>query len=252
MYVVPRATWGAKPWATTVHTVPMSTRTAVLVHYHGNPPAHSTGAAVPRDVDAIHHGNGWAGIGYNFVVDQDGVIYEGRGWDLVGAHCPGHNRDGIGVYVAVGGAQKPTPAALNAVRDVYDEACRRAGKTLRQSWHGYDYATACPGLPLIGWVRAGMPRPATPDAPSAAPVVAKPKPGPTIARLLAYRTPMLHGEDVRAVQRIVGAAADGWYGANTRQDVIRWQRAHRLAADGTVGPATARAMGLRWVGPVNA
>jgi len=249
VYVVPRATWGAKPWATAVHSVPMSDRRAVLVHYHGNPPRSSTGAAVPRDVDAIHRSNGWAGIGYNFVIDLDGVVYEGRGWDLVGAHCPGHNRDGIGVYVAVGGAQKPTEAALNAARDVYDEACRRAGRTLRQSWHGYDYATACPGLPLIGWVKSGMPRTAGGAAPApAVPAVAKPGP-PVIARTLRLRFIRTRGEDVRAVQRVLGFTGrdlDGIYGPATQTVVARWQAAHNLDPDGVVGPITARAMGLRW------
>jgi peptidoglycan hydrolase-like protein with peptidoglycan-binding domain len=59
---------------------------------------------------------------------------------------------------------------------------------------------------------------------------------------------MLHGEDVKTVQRIVKAPVDGWYGPDTAADVKRWQRAHGLTADGEVGPKTAGKMGLRWTG----
>ena len=161
---VSRAEWGAKPWrpARAMHRVPMSARTETLIHYHGGPPKHSRGVAVPREVEAIHLANGWAGTGYNWIIDQEGVIYEGRGWHLVGAHCPGHNRTGIGIYLAVGGDQQATPAALAAARTVYDLACRRAGRSLRMSWHGQDYPTACPGPRLTTWVRAGMPKPTSP------------------------------------------------------------------------------------------
>jgi hypothetical protein len=40
--------------------------------------------------------NGWADIGYSFGVGEDGRIYEGRGWDRVGAHTSGYNSNGIG------------------------------------------------------------------------------------------------------------------------------------------------------------
>lgn len=159
MDMVSRLGWGATAWVAPVYPIPMSYRTEYLVHYHGGIPHASTGVAVPREVEAIHLANGWAGIGYNWLVDQDGVAYEGRGWDLVGAHCPGHNQTGIGVYVAIGGDQTPSDAALTSVRQLYEMACALSQKTLRQTWHGANYPTDCPGAHLIDWVKAGMPYP---------------------------------------------------------------------------------------------
>lgn len=252
MKYVSRSEWGARPWASTPHTARWSQRTEVLVHYHGNPPRSGRGPQVARDVDAIHHDNGWSGVGYNWIVDLDGTIYEGRGWGLVGAHCPGHNTSGIGIYVAIGGAQKPTDAALRSVRDLYDQACRLAGRPLRKSWHGENYATACPGLPLIGWVRGGMVRPAALPAPTtpAAPVTAT-KPV-VLRRVLRHVSPMMTGPDVAAVQRVTGTAADATYGRLTASAVTRYQQRHHLDPDGIVGPATARAMGFTWAGTLPA
>lgn len=46
------------------------------------------------------------------------------------------------------------------------------------------------------------------------------------------------GDDVRAVQRVLGEVQDGIYGEVTRAAVRTWQQARGLAPDGVVGPAT--------------
>jgi N-acetylmuramoyl-L-alanine amidase len=43
--------------------------------------------------------NGWIDIGYNFLVGEDGNIYEGRGWNNVGAHATNWNSKSIGICV---------------------------------------------------------------------------------------------------------------------------------------------------------
>ena len=41
----------------------------------------------------------WAGIGYNYFIEKNGDIFQGRGM-YVGAHAKNHNRDSIGVALA--------------------------------------------------------------------------------------------------------------------------------------------------------
>ncbi|MFH8483068.1 peptidoglycan-binding protein [Streptomyces sp. NPDC018055] len=176
--IVSRADWGAKPWKGTPDYVSRSLRREFFVHYDGASHINYTGTRVPQAIERTHLNQGWSGVGYNFVIDQDGVIYEGRGWDLQGAHCPNHNVSGLGVQFAIGGNQEPSPKALASCRALYEEACHRFGRTLAKKGHKDGFATLCPGTRLYAWVRAGMPagdyKPApTPDSPPPAPSVAR-------------------------------------------------------------------------------
>ncbi|MER5482622.1 peptidoglycan-binding protein [Streptomyces sp. NPDC002812] len=157
MQIISRAQWGAKAWNGTPNAVPLAKRTEFFVHHDGDAPIVRTGYAIMRAIEATHLNQGWAGVGYNFVVDQSGAVYEGRGWGLQGAHCPDHNISGIGVQIAIGGGQTPSAAALAACRALYEEACKRTGRTLAKRGHRDGFATECPGTKLYAWVKAGMP-----------------------------------------------------------------------------------------------
>lgn len=50
-----------------------------------------------------------------------------------------------------------SPEALAAARALYDETCRKTGRTLAKRGHKDGIATACPGTHLYVWVKAGMP-----------------------------------------------------------------------------------------------
>jgi hypothetical protein len=156
--IVTRAEWGAHPWATPVYHIDIEARDYFFNHYHGGIPRNDHGVAMAKEVEAIHLRQGWAGTGYGFMVGQDGVPYEGRGWELVGAHCPGFNTRALSVYYAVGLDEVVSAAAKATGRWIRDEqARRRAGKILHSTWHGKHYPTACCGKPTIAWVAAGMP-----------------------------------------------------------------------------------------------
>ena len=231
--IVSRSSWGAKAWRGGVYSATMSERRYFLVHYHGGPPPQSTGKWVPKNVEAIHLGNGWSGVGYNFLVGQDGTIYEGRGWDKVGAHCPGRNRDGIGVYVAIGGNQSPTGAAMRSVVALYREANRRAGRTLTKGVHGDYYATACAGPKLTAWVHAGM------KADGKIPTVTGGgSSGGGGGGSTKYYQPTGTKLSVKQIQRIVGVTADGYYGNDTKAAVKKYQKRLGVTADGLWGKDT--------------
>jgi len=41
----------------------------------------------------------WSDIGYNFLVGEDGNVYEGRGWGKKGAHSIPFNNKSIGICI---------------------------------------------------------------------------------------------------------------------------------------------------------
>jgi len=53
------------------------------------------------------------------------------------------------------------------------------------------------------------------------------------------------GETVKAVQKALGAKADGVFGPGTEAAVIQWQKSRGLVPDGIVGKATLAAMGIK-------
>lgn len=131
--IISSATWGAKPWNGTPATVSLKTRAEFFVHYDGGSPITRTGYAIMRVIEAEHISSGWSGVGYNFVVDQAGNLYEGRGWTLQGAHCPGHNISGLAVQFAIGGDQEPSVKVLASARVLYEDACKKTGRPLAKN-----------------------------------------------------------------------------------------------------------------------
>lgn len=81
---------------------PTSARKAtdfIAVHCSATPEGKSFDAT---DIDGWHRAQGWAGIGYHYVVHLDGTLEEGRPEDAVGAHVEGYNSRAIGI-VYIGG-----------------------------------------------------------------------------------------------------------------------------------------------------
>ena len=59
---------------------------------------HAAATCTAEDTHVYHRDSkGWIGIGYNFFVDKQGRIYEGRPIDKVGAHCVSYNNQSVGV-----------------------------------------------------------------------------------------------------------------------------------------------------------
>ena len=115
--VLPRASWGADE---RIRRGPPSyaddVRFAIVHHTAGrNGYSRAEAAAIVKGIQLFHvQGNGWNDIGYNFLVDRFGTIYEGRfgGIDrnVVGAHAQGFNTGSVGIAL-LGTYGDPTPSA---------------------------------------------------------------------------------------------------------------------------------------------
>lgn len=104
--MVRRAGWGANE-AIVRGTPAYADRVLFSVVHHTagtNSYSASQARAIVRGIQRYHVlGNGWNDIGYNFLVDKYGKIYEGRvggiGRNVIGAHAQGFNTGSTGVAV---------------------------------------------------------------------------------------------------------------------------------------------------------
>ena len=149
-------------------------RGAVLHHTAtSNDYGRSQGPAVVRSIQRYHQQyQGWKDIGYNFLVDRFGRIYQGRAGGVtqpvVGAHAAGHNVGTIGVafigqhHAGSAGDTALRHAAANAATDLLawlfqvhginprTEATLPSGYTYQRFvrrivGHGHLGDTSCPG-----------------------------------------------------------------------------------------------------------
>ncbi|KAK2140077.1 hypothetical protein LSH36_1491g00069 [Paralvinella palmiformis] len=76
-------------------------------------------------------------IRYNFLIDQNGVIYEGRGWSVVGQHTTGRNDKTIGIgMLGDFSSSEPSLASQTALKNLI--SCGEAAGVLSR---GSDFTT---------------------------------------------------------------------------------------------------------------
>ena len=67
---------------------------AIVVHHAGSSRNEDMSL---KDIHKLHLNNGWAGVGYHFVVHKNGVIEHARPLEKIGAHAYKHNRYTVGI-----------------------------------------------------------------------------------------------------------------------------------------------------------
>ena len=95
--VISRSQWGAQPPR---NGIPSSNVTHLIVHHEAGSNSSNDWAARVRAIQNFHRNTrGWSDIGYNFLIDPNGIIYEGRagGDNAIGAHFCSRNRNTMGV-----------------------------------------------------------------------------------------------------------------------------------------------------------
>ncbi len=94
--------------------------THLIVHHSAGSNTSNDWAARVRAIWNYHvNSNGWDDIGYNWLIDPNGVLYEGRGDNLQGAHFCGYNSGTMGVCVMGTYTDVlPTEAAINTLKEL--------------------------------------------------------------------------------------------------------------------------------------
>lgn len=148
-----RKLWDARP-ARAITRDDWSRGVTLVVHHTAGtrPRTENAERAELRAIQAAHQAQGWSDIGYNYVIMPSGRVYEGRGYNVVGAHTANHNTGTIGVCFA-GNYEvvKPSRAQLVAYRRLVRLLKKHGAQIRRVRGHKQmpNQATACPGRYLM-------------------------------------------------------------------------------------------------------
>ena len=88
---------GSNPYGWYVYADPLRESYQTLVIHH-SAFYKADGLATLSEIQRLHREDrGWADVGYHFLVDKDGTIYEGRALTVRGAHTAGFNTGSAGI-----------------------------------------------------------------------------------------------------------------------------------------------------------
>jgi putative cell wall-binding protein len=187
--IVTREEWGAAPQCANPGSGPTwfgapEGLKGAIVHHTVNPNDYSTPAQAMQAIrnDQAYHqeSRGWCDIGYNFLVDKWGNIYEGADRSIeqpiIGAHAAGFNTSTVGVAMIGTFTSVTPPAAMRGgvakiagfrlaqygmdpeATATFTNASTGARKTLPRVFGHRDVGvTECPGnlgYPQLGTIRA--------------------------------------------------------------------------------------------------
>ncbi|XP_075835216.1 peptidoglycan recognition protein 4 isoform X3 [Microtus pennsylvanicus] len=124
--MVSRKEWGAR--ATGCSSKLSRPADVLVVHHVPGLECHNQTICTRKlqELQAYHIHNSRCDVAYNFLVGDDGRVYEGVGWNIQGSHDQGYNNISLGI--AFFGAQEghsPSPVALSALKGLISHAVKK-------------------------------------------------------------------------------------------------------------------------------
>ena len=163
--MVARATWGARTPVLARLDKAEGPYRRITVHHSAEPNPVELDGSLRTSCEAVRqiqnaHMNGartqYGDIGYHYVIDPYGRVFEARKLEWQGAHASGdHNQQNIGICM-IGNfeKEKPSAAALEALEKTIEHlrAQHKIGRT-ELYLHSEFRDTECPGEHMASWVR---------------------------------------------------------------------------------------------------
>lgn len=116
-----------------------------------------------EDIDRWHRKQGWACIGYHYVIRRNGTLEVGREEKKIGSHVQGFNSNSIGICM-VGGVDADdiskaennfTPAQFATLKKLLVDLKARYPKAKIQGHRDFPKVRkACPSFSVADWMKA--------------------------------------------------------------------------------------------------
>lgn len=155
--VLPRSAWTGAGVARPKNINPMNGVRRITIHHDGMNAFSSTYLAdSARRIEQVRQshiqrkaksGERWADIGYHYVIDPAGRVFEARSSQYQGAHVEDQNENNLGIMVLGNyNRQRPTGASMDAMERMLGAQMRRYNVSVgRVRTHRELAPTACPG-----------------------------------------------------------------------------------------------------------
>ena len=126
----------------------------ITIHHSAMASSHLRGkaeaAGMLEKIRRVHVGQQWADIGYHYIIDPSGRIWEGRPIQYQGAHVKLNNENNLGIML-MGNFEdeRPSPEALSALDSFVADRMRAYRVPITRVYtHKELMPTACPGRAL--------------------------------------------------------------------------------------------------------
>jgi N-acetylmuramoyl-L-alanine amidase len=259
--VIGRLDWGAKYGRGNVTS---GAKTRFVIHHDGHDRAKAD--STPAQERAVmlmfedYHVNGDGSglgmtrknprIGYSFVIFPSGRIYEGCGWNRIGAHTGGYNSSAYGVQYPINGrVTKPTTEQLAATFWLRTEGVSLGVLSPHHTVGGHrDYGdTDCPGDLVYDAAVKGVSQvhvPSVEESVAAMPSLRRGKGGPgapadIVSAVLVAQRALVSANQMTEAELATGP---GMFGPVTDRATRSFQWTKGLLVDGIIGPKTWRAL----------
>lgn len=160
LHIITREEWGARAPKSPADNLSIKPAPYVIIHHSAGASCNTQAACQlkMKGIQNYHMDNkNWFDIGYNFVVGEDGNVYEGRGWGKKGAHSIPYNNKSIGICI-LGDYRSRTPnvAAVEAISKLiaYGVSNNEIKSDYKLLGHRQTWATNCPGDDLFAMIQS--------------------------------------------------------------------------------------------------
>ena len=136
----------------------------LVVHCSATRPSQDIGV---KEIRGWHKNQGWADVGYHYVIRRDGKVERGRAENLVGSHVAGRNSNSIGVCMVGGVSQNNFEKAENNFTPAQFASLKTLLNMLADKYKGAvvlghrDFpkvSKACPSFDARAWAKKeGLP-----------------------------------------------------------------------------------------------
>jgi hypothetical protein len=120
----------------------------IVVHCSDSP--HGRGDEA-QTIHRWHLERGWDGIGYHWVITEDGTQQAGRPWYWTPAHIKGPDEGSIAICLI--GRDEFTGEQLHTLRELYNELCTQWPHAEWFNHYDLDPGKTCPNFDAVAFLR---------------------------------------------------------------------------------------------------